>query len=114
MAERPRKENNEVVTDKTCVFALDNQKGKMKEMIGNQKYCMVIQNTCFEASQHVQEHDGTGYFIDQELWNKYEYDDVCTIPKHSCEGCAFYLPVEEFKLVPSKLKVRYAWTVERR
>lgn len=112
MGMKPQKK--EIPIDNKCVFALCNQRGPMEKMIGNQKYCMVIQNMAFENNQGVPEVDPEGKFIDQQLWDEHGYEQVCNIPKHSCNDCAFFLPVELYKLVPSKLKVRYAFTVERR
>lgn len=113
MAGRP-KANKDVKIDESCVFALCNQRGKMREMIGSQKYCMVIQNNCFEQSRHVYEEDPAGKYIDQKTWEEYGYEQVCTVPKHYCKGCAFYLPVSEYKLVPRSINARYAWIVEKR
>ncbi len=102
-----------VNVDKTCVFAVCNQTGKMLEKRGKQKYCMIIQNLCFEQSLNIPE--GTGHnFVPTSVWDELGYEDVIKLNKHPCKGCRFYKSLEQYKLVPSNLPVRYAWTVERR
>lgn len=113
MRGRP-KVNGEVKVDKTCVFAVCNQTGKMAQKVGNQKYCMIMQNRYFEGTCGVPEKCESDMHIDQELWTRYGYEDVCKVEKHACDTCVFYKNQDEYKLVPSSLKVRYAWTVERR
>lgn len=114
MAERGRPKKEKSQTDSNCVFAVQNQVGKMKDMIGNQKHCMIIQNAVFESAIGVPEKDNSGYFIDQELWDRNGYEDVIKVPKHECAGCAFFKDIKEYVLIPSNLKVRYAWEVRKR
>lgn len=111
---RPKKDKTAYVCDESCVFAVQNQVGKMTDKIGNQKYCMIIQNKFFEGNCGVPEKAESDFQIDQEMWARWGYEDVCHIDRHTCDACVFYKNIMEYKLEPSPLKVRYAWTVERR
>ena len=110
---RPAKKKQILINNK-CVFAICNQYGEMKEKAGKQKYCMIINNANFEGNIFLAERDPEEKVVDQALWAEYGYEDVYKAEMHTCEGCAFFKDIEKYKLVPSSIPARYAWTVERR
>lgn len=111
---RPKKQKAPITVNSKCVFALCNQYGEMKKKIGSQKYCMIIQNAVFEGNKTITTIDPEEKVVDQALWAEYGYEDVYKVERHTCEGCAFFKDIEKYKLVPSSIPARYAWTVERR
>jgi len=107
---RPKKP---ILIETSCVFAVCNQQGQMREYIDKQRYCMIIQNSVFEVAVGVPNKVNDECRIDKVFWHEHGYN-VPTLARHDCEHCNFYKSKYVWKLVPYySADVKYTWTVEK-
>lgn len=108
---RPRKE---IHVNNLCVFAVCNQRGRMRDYIDNQRYCMIIQNAAFELALGIANYVPDKSKVDKVFWREHGYN-VTTLSRHDCDGCPFYKNKNVWELVPYiSEETKGSWKVEKR